>query len=425
MDDFESIKQEHTLYKMMAEERSIKRIVRRASEFLGNPVIVPDTLGGVIAKSTDDYVHDEIWNNFSDNDATEQLLTFDARHRRALRNIQAGEAVVLELEGYEHRWLYTNVWCNEYRVAVICVPEIERPFAEGDERLILCLASIVAFRYLHDSMYTRERNIDRRKVLIKLVDGEYVPPEMMEEVFAEIDFGKPTSSFTCVVQSDSFVAGKVDLLTHQHWFEQRIAGSIGYVRDDRIYLLVMRNVDEASVEIAASISKRVADYVENQHLLMGVSRRFRSVEHYGRHLNEAMFAVECCRLEGSGCVAEFDGVWSQMVYERVIASSSPEELMCGKALAVVHYDSTCGTHYLEDLTAYLCCGRSLYKTAEMLSIHRNTVKYRVGKLVEIFGIDFDDENELFALTLSVRMYDYARRRKMAGLSVGDMGSPAL
>lgn len=42
----------------------------------------------------------------------------------------------------------------------------------------------------------------------------------------------------------------------------------------------------------------------------------------------------------------------------------------------------------------------------MLSVHRNTVDYRIGRIQELFGIDTNDAEELFELQVSFKIQDY-------------------
>ena len=80
----------------------------------------------------------------------------------------------------------------------------------------------------------------------------------------------------------------------------------------------------------------------------------------------------------------------------------------------LHHTELCAT-----LQVYLEQTKSLVRTAEILFIHRNTVRYRINKCMELLGSDLEDGNEIFALILSLRMLEY--RRKL--LDPADQSSP--
>ena len=54
------------------------------------------------------------------------------------------------------------------------------------------------------------------------------------------------------------------------------------------------------------------------------------------------------------------------------------------------HDKDKGTQFLETLYWYLCCDRSLARTADRLFTHRNTILYRVRKIQDDFGLCLDE-----------------------------------
>ena len=59
---------------------------------------------------------------------------------------------------------------------------------------------------------------------------------------------------------------------------------------------------------------------------------------------------------------------------------------------------------LETLRAYLDCGRSISATAEALHVHRNTVRYRIERVLERLGLDLDEPDQRLMLELGTRAY---------------------
>ena len=76
---------------------------------------------------------------------------------------------------------------------------------------------------------------------------------------------------------------------------------------------------------------------------------------------------------------------------------------------VYEYDMTNGTEYLETVTQYLACGRSVQKAAEKLYVHRNTVAYRIGRAKELFAMRFDDDEKNVLTYLSCLLRRYCDR----------------
>lgn len=60
------------------------------------------------------------------------------------------------------------------------------------------------------------------------------------------------------------------------------------------------------------------------------------------------------------------------------------------------------------LQTYLACGSCITKTAEILYVHRNTIKYRLKKCMEILGTDLSEEEFRFRIQLALLLTEYAQ-----------------
>ena len=60
------------------------------------------------------------------------------------------------------------------------------------------------------------------------------------------------------------------------------------------------------------------------------------------------------------------------------------------------------------LRTYLDCRCSVSKTAEMMFLHSNTIKYRIKKCEEILNIDFENPNDCFSLQVGLMLSDYRK-----------------
>jgi len=81
---------------------------------------------------------------------------------------------------------------------------------------------------------------------------------------------------------------------------------------------------------------------------------------------------------------------------------SQPDLVSARARAIRAHDAAHGTAYEEALATWLDSLRDVGATAERLSTHPNTVRYRLRRAVELFGLDLDDPDEVLVLWLSLR-----------------------
>lgn len=78
------------------------------------------------------------------------------------------------------------------------------------------------------------------------------------------------------------------------------------------------------------------------------------------------------------------------------------DLVSARARAVRAHDAARRTSYEEFLAAWLDCHRDVGATAARLSAHPNTVRYRLRRAVELFGLDLSDPDQVLVLWLSLR-----------------------
>ena len=76
----------------------------------------------------------------------------------------------------------------------------------------------------------------------------------------------------------------------------------------------------------------------------------------------------------------------------------------GAISKLLEYDRKYGQESMKTLQALACCAFNVKRTAAMLHVHKNTMRYRVNRLEEILGISFDDSRNVFELTLALTMY---------------------
>jgi DNA-binding PucR family transcriptional regulator len=103
-------------------------------------------------------------------------------------------------------------------------------------------------------------------------------------------------------------------------------------------------------------------------------------------------------------VAAIEEVRSEVVLLelRDLAAEHPE-LARGRLEDVIAYDAENGSAYTETLRAYLDAFGDVPTAAERISVHPNTFRYRLKRLLEIFDLDMDDAEERLVLSLQLRL----------------------
>jgi len=81
-------------------------------------------------------------------------------------------------------------------------------------------------------------------------------------------------------------------------------------------------------------------------------------------------------------------------------------LLSQQAIRVLEFDAHSATEYAKTLRTYLDCSRDSAATAARLSLHQNTLRYRLRRANELFGIDLDNPDDTLTLWLSLRVVEF-------------------
>lgn len=92
------------------------------------------------------------------------------------------------------------------------------------------------------------------------------------------------------------------------------------------------------------------------------------------------------------------------------ALASQSRLRSRIAEVMIRHDAEEGTEYQSSVLAYLDALSDVGVAATRLAMHPNTLRYRLRRARDLFGLDLDDPDQVLALWLSLRSHDGPARR---------------
>lgn len=167
---------------------------------------------------------------------------------------------------------------------------------------------------------------------------------------------------------------------------------------DVFAVFAMSNATGAE-QIAALLNARV----RADGTTAGISDTFMGFEHLSVYAEQARVAREM-----SGGASRVSCYREHAVEHLLVHLDSgfDRAAFCDPAVFVLaDHDRAQGTEYLRTLEAYLECGCNLVTSASRLVVHRNTMVYRIGRIVEMTQIDLADPRVIERLRLSLRLCD--------------------
>lgn len=152
-------------------------------------------------------------------------------------------------------------------------------------------------------------------------------------------------------------------------------------------------------------------FLKRKSLQLGRSEDFRGLDDLPLYAGQARLALHFANWlnEKSPLVS-----YSQYRLAHLLQAGTEETFTKQKALPFLHpahrelllYDQKHGSDYSSSLRVYLEEGGSISRSAGRLHLHRNSIRYRLERLLEICPLSLEDSEVCFNLRLSYLLEDY-------------------
>ena len=393
----------------MAHAESLQEICDLTYQIIGNPVFISDLAHTILAYTKCVEVEDPVWH---ENVELAHLQRNNLRQNREVGAVHFSSSgsrrPVLVEDDYIPYPRVIKTLANKGRaVGVIVVTAYLRPFEENILDMVDLISSFVVPQMMKERFFVSSSEQSVENFLINLLNGADYSREVVEHRLELLEYKPlPYTYLLCIC----IVAGS----------EDREATSVRLLLEDfrrlnnsRVFLynssLLCLYSSETPVERWEEQAPQLNELMREGRLQAGVSRRVERMDQLIEYYQQAQDALELgLWLQRPFTYTNYDTLSSFLIFQRV-----PEgdlSLYCHEKIQrLKEYDDLHGTDLCATLQVYLEQTKSLAKTSDALFIHRNTVRYRINKCMELMNTDLEDGNEIFAFILSLRILEYRKK----------------
>lgn len=204
--------------------------------------------------------------------------------------------------------------------------------------------------------------------------------------------------------------------------DQRSAHLLSHMGNTSILLLAPRRPGAVHAkEEALVLARRVLEEMEPEGetqgytVHVGISRLHEDVLEWSTAHRQAREALHIgMQLTPRSSVTHFDDLGSYRLIFRVSDLDELERYCSEQVGALIDYDAKHGTDLLNTLNAIIAADGNLHRAAERLSVHYNTLRYRIRRIEEIQGTRVDSWRNLSAIDLALKGYQVLQARRPGG-----------
>jgi sugar diacid utilization regulator len=289
-------------------------------------------------------------------------------------------------------------------VGVMVLTAYLQPLGENDAELLELIASFAIPCLLRERYHLSADSQATENYFIKLLDGAAFSRDRVNKRLEVLGYAQREYTYTLVICAregeDVDVSRGLD----------EILNAFAGLRSCSAFLyqasLVCVYGSDSPVTDWDRQVPRLKELLDEQGLVAGVSRRMDGMDRLKAYYDQAQSVLEVGRQLGrAGTCYPYDSLSSFLLFGRI----PPEQLhlYCHQQIRELgQYDRVHNTDLCVTLQVYLEQTKSLVHTAEILFVHRNTVRYRINKCMELLGSSLEDGNEIFAFILSLRILEY-------------------
>ena len=389
---------------------NLQQLCDLAYRILGNPVFVCDMTHTILAYTRCVEVSDPMWSYNIVQGTLERNTLFQDREVSIVHeNSVAQQAPVLVEDSYQdYPRLIKTLSSKNSAAGVMVVTAYFKPFDDHDSDLVELIASFMLpimerERFSFSAGVKSVENFFRQ-----LLDGAQYSSERVNKRLQLLNYPiQPYIYVLCICESREVKParnGSISALLEQF---SHISGCHTFLYNTT---LVCIYGDESDITDWDTQAPQLTGILKKEGLLAGISRRIDSLHRLREHYGQARDALEI----GRKLVRE-DTLY--FLYDRyssfLLLQCVPEEELnhyCHQnILSLWEYDQTHNTELCITLQVYLEQAKSLSKAADILYIHRNTVRYRIHKCMELMHTDFEDGNDIFTYILSLRILEFQKK----------------
>ncbi|MFD2627578.1 helix-turn-helix domain-containing protein [Oceanobacillus kapialis] len=153
--------------------------------------------------------------------------------------------------------------------------------------------------------------------------------------------------------------------------------------------------------------------IKFEDILIGISEKSNHTtqESILEKYEQAQFGLKVGRYKGQKI-----NEWAALGYDKYLYAVQQNEILQKSALnflkPLIKHDEKFNSELILTLSVYLDSFFSLKKSAEALFIHKNTVKYRINKVKELYkDISLEDPESYLLFSLSLKLYRILEKNK--------------
>ena len=396
---------ERELCNIISSGGSLSELCCVAGRYFHNPVFVHDNMFCVIGQSP--RVGELV--EFSEKTKKPHIplwlineLKFDEVYKSTFVRRKAG-IWGYDLNELNVRSLYVNLWEGDEYLGRLHINEVESAIRPGQFRAAEFLAEYVILWMKNQALSNQQINYSYEQTFIDLLTDGETDERDLKTILGILNW-KQEDRYLCLkLQSqDTGDTVRSDLAIHSR-LSTVLSGHISFRYQQKLCVIInlpVSGIDQGELRL------RLAPLIRDSCLYVGISNPVDGIYALRRGFIQADIALDYITgIDSSDWMVLFSSCALNYIRESACKRLPANMVAHPVLLELMEHDRTQGTQYYDTLRAYLLCERNIPATAAALIIHRTTLTYRLGKILELTRLNLDNANLRLYLLISFQLLE--------------------
>lgn len=380
------------------EGKDIVSLINTAASLIGNALILVDVNMKVLVHSTDFEIMDPLWaENIRLGQYSNEFIQ-KVKYNKDMHDWRKSDEAskIITLEGDIQPKLVTRIIQNGHVVGGLVMIAHHTPIKHSCVKQLPKIGTILFDTFnsiFGDSRFTSFHST----ILYHLLSGDDLSDTIDLSILPNTKF--PTNMTVVVGRFIRRIENRYLKRTVAYELERIFPNGYPVQYKNYIAILVPSITNEQKEELVKLSS--------SEEINIGISWPFTDIFDFRKHFYQAVHAIK--QAQSFGTTNMVLNYTDYSFYDLLFNYSGkiPLDDFGHPSLRVLkEYDKSNNTELYMTLETYLKCNRNIGKTAETLFLHRNSVNYRINRIIEVTHLDLNDINTVFNLHFSFRITNF-------------------
>ncbi|MFA9422366.1 MAG: PucR family transcriptional regulator [Sedimentibacter sp.] len=386
----------------------IYKIINIASKFIGNPLIAIDLSYKVLANSPIEKITDLLWiDNVKKGYCSYEFISELTKLESLKKGRKTSYPFEVTCPESPNKKVVFKIEVNGKIIGNIILIECAKKIDPNDYDYLMLISEIISMELEKKQFYRNTRNVLSEEILYDLLENNVKNKDIINERIknGSLEFSSHIEVLVVDISNYDFKHS-----IYARYLDSKLANL--FPRSKSIYYngdVIIIN-DRKSFPEGLGGKEKIREFLLENKLKMGMSNEFSSLEDCSIYYHQAKKSLKTGDiLEPEKCMYQYEDIqpynFIYMAKEQIIK----EDFYNDSLYMLKMYDDENSSELYKTLYIYLKNNHNITRTAEEMFIHRNTLRYRLEKIVDILGVDLDGNDISFKLYYAYKSMDFYKK----------------